>query len=68
MTTEPKIYPETGPGSFSDARANSREMHRIADQMVDKNGAFHPKSVLARGAAVAYDLSIAGPAQEAGEA
>lgn len=60
--------PETGPGSFTDARANSREMHRIADQMVDKHGALHPKSVAARTAAVAYDLSIAGPAQEAGEA
>lgn len=59
--------PQGGPGTFWDARANSKEMHKIADQQVDKHGAFSPKAVAARAAAVFYDYSIAGAAQECGE-
>ena len=57
-----------GAGNFWDARANSKEMHRIADQMVDKHGALSAQALSARSAAVMYDYSIAGAAQEAGEA
>ncbi len=57
-----------GPGTFWDARAKSKEMHKIADRQVDKLSAFSPKAVTARAAAVFYEYSSAGTAQECGEA
>lgn len=65
--TKKRAPSQGGPGTFWDARANSKEMHKIADQQVDKNGAFSPQALLARGAAAFYDYSIAGPAQVCGE-
>ena len=55
-------------GKFHEARANSKFMHKWADQTVDRKGPFHPKSLFLRTTAVMYDMSPAPVAQEAGDA